>query len=133
MYKKFVLVFCSILLLGIAMQFSGFASSASAETMGKTSVTVTGELAQAHACPILSQGSSRTAVRTLQRRLNYLYQRYSDPRWFRNSPDNFRPPLRVDGIFGPLTRNAVVDYQVWNWLQVDGIVGPQTWGSLGGC
>ena len=38
--------------------------------------------------------------------------------------------LEVDGIFGDLTRAAVVDYQTKNALQVDGIVGEETWGSL---
>lgn len=38
--------------------------------------------------------------------------------------------LAVDGIFGDLTRAAVVDYQTKNALQVDGIVGEETWGSL---
>ncbi|WP_444685231.1 C40 family peptidase [Alkalicoccus luteus] len=37
----------------------------------------------------------------------------------------------VDGVFGPLTRQAVMDYQRANNLQVDGIAGPQTFGALG--
>jgi peptidoglycan hydrolase-like protein with peptidoglycan-binding domain len=36
----------------------------------------------------------------------------------------------VDGIFGPLTRAAVLGFQEDNELTVDGIVGPETWGSL---
>ena len=36
----------------------------------------------------------------------------------------------VDGAFGPLTRAAVVAYQGDNGLVVDGVVGPQTGGSL---
>ncbi len=38
--------------------------------------------------------------------------------------------LSVDGIFGSDTRSAVKDYQTKNKLQVDGIVGTNTWGSL---
>jgi len=48
--------------------------------------------------------------------------------------------LTVDGIFGSLTRNAVIDYQTYRssgqyWalsypLKVDGIVGPATWSRL---
>ena len=38
--------------------------------------------------------------------------------------------LDVDGIFGSKTQAAVRDYQSKNKLQVDGIVGTNTWGSL---
>lgn len=40
------------------------------------------------------------------------------------------PVLELDGLFGPLTRQEVIDFQRANDLQVDGIVGPQTWGHL---
>lgn len=36
----------------------------------------------------------------------------------------------VDGIFGKITRNAVVKYQKMQGLVPDGIVGPMTWSSL---
>ncbi|MCA0986850.1 NlpC/P60 family protein [Alkalihalobacillus algicola] len=38
----------------------------------------------------------------------------------------------VDGVFGPVTRNAVMDFQSSNGLTVDGIAGPQTFGALSG-
>lgn len=38
--------------------------------------------------------------------------------------------LETDGIFGPLTLQAVVQFQRSNTLLVDGIIGPQTWGAL---
>ena len=38
--------------------------------------------------------------------------------------------LAVDGIFGEKTRAAVRDYQKRYNLKLDGIVGPETWGSL---
>ncbi|MGW1375013.1 peptidoglycan-binding domain-containing protein [Streptomyces sp. NPDC002446] len=38
--------------------------------------------------------------------------------------------LDVDGAFGPRTESWVVHFQDVNNLQVDGIVGPQTWGAL---
>ncbi len=39
-------------------------------------------------------------------------------------------PMPVDGSFGPVTRSYVVQYQANHGLIVDGVVGPQTWGSL---
>jgi len=36
----------------------------------------------------------------------------------------------IDGIFGPETRYAVIAFQKVNKIQVDGIVGPQTWQVL---
>ena len=36
-----------------------------------------------------------------------------------------------DEDFGPVTKQAVVDFQQRAWLRVDGIVGSQTWAALG--
>lgn len=38
--------------------------------------------------------------------------------------------LITDGIFGPVTEEAVRDYQQSHGLEADGIVGPATWKSL---
>lgn len=38
--------------------------------------------------------------------------------------------LATDGVFGPLTHNAVETFQRAHGLQVDGIVGPITWDAL---
>lgn len=38
--------------------------------------------------------------------------------------------LEIDGIFGGITRQAVLTYQGTHALERDGIVGPMTWGAL---
>ncbi|TYP48696.1 spore cortex-lytic enzyme [Thermosediminibacter litoriperuensis] len=38
---------------------------------------------------------------------------------------------KVDGIFGPLTKNAVIRFQKSRGIKVDGIVGPQTLKAMG--
>lgn len=61
----------------------------------------------------IQYGSSGDDVKKLQEELNkYGYD------------------LDVDGQFGSLTQSAVKDYQKKNGLEVDGIVGKNTWGSL---
>lgn len=42
-----------------------------------------------------------------------------------------RLSLLADGIFGPLTEEAVKEFQKNNGLAVDGVVGPKTWEKLG--
>ena len=66
---------------------------------------------------VLRFGASGPMVAELQRRLN---QAGADP------------VLEVDGVFGGQTRGAVMVFQQRQGLVADGIVGPQTWGALGG-
>jgi hypothetical protein len=40
------------------------------------------------------------------------------------------PPLRVDGIFGPKTHNAVLNFQRSAHLKLDGVIGRHTWIAL---
>lgn len=40
--------------------------------------------------------------------------------------------VATDGIFGPVTENAVKEFQSNHGLVVDGLVGPVTWGALRG-
>lgn len=70
---------------------------------------------------VLRRGDTGTDVRLLQQRLNY----------WRGTPGLTRIPLlAVDGIFGAMTEAAVIIFQTWLNLRVDGIVGPQTWNQL---
>ena len=57
----------------------------------------------------LKKGSRGEEVKTLQGKLN----------------------LIADGIFGPITEEAVEAFQKANGLTADGIVGPKTWAKLG--
>ncbi|MCI0714155.1 MAG: peptidoglycan-binding protein [Chloroflexi bacterium] len=61
----------------------------------------------------LRMGSRSPEVQTLQQQLN-----------------NAGANLVVDGIFGPQTRQAVIQFQRAAGLAPDGVVGPQTWASL---
>ena len=65
---------------------------------------------------VLRTGSRGVFVEELQRLLN------------KKLPH--RTPLEPDGIFGSLTRQAVIAYQRAQWLTPDGVVGPCTWSAL---
>jgi peptidoglycan hydrolase-like protein with peptidoglycan-binding domain len=47
-----------------------------------------------------------------------------------NTNTSYRPPLPVDGIYGPQTVHAVTVVQQHADLTPDGIVGPATWAAL---
>jgi murein L,D-transpeptidase YcbB/YkuD len=64
----------------------------------------------------ISQGATGPTVSWLQ----YLLVR-------RTLSDN-----QIDGIFGPVTKSAVEQFQTGAHIAVDGIVGPATWSALGG-
>ncbi|UCF06526.1 MAG: peptidoglycan-binding protein [bacterium] len=65
---------------------------------------------------ILRRGSRGRLVRFLQIALN--------------THLNPQPRIKVDGLFGPKTEKAVLDFQVFAGLDTDGIVGPKTWNAL---
>lgn len=64
--------------------------------------------------PLLKYGSRNVYVKILQLLLNYYAQEKLD----------------LDGEFGTLTKDAVVKYQTANHLEVDGVVGKETWSQL---
>lgn len=66
--------------------------------------------------PNLRLGSRGEVVETLQTRLQELTYY----------------PGAIDGIFGPLTQQAVQNFQQAEGLAVDGLVGPETWQRLQG-
>ncbi len=66
-----------------------------------------------------SKGSKTGCVNHLQALYNYHAKRL----WGGS-------PIPVDGDFGPVTDSALRSYQTRMSLVVDGVVGPQTWGSL---
>ena len=66
--------------------------------------------------PTISEGATGSTVRWAQ----YLLVR-------RTLSDD-----QIDGIFGPVTKHGVEEFQQYKSLTVDGIVGPLTWAALGG-
>ena len=83
---------------------------------GSSSSTVTTS-SNPYACPnnpTQQIGSRGDCVRRIQ--------------WFLNKINN--AGLSIDGDFGNNTLSAVKNYQQANSLQVDGVVGPNTWASL---
>lgn len=72
-----------------------------------------GSTPMAATMPLIKRGSKGDAVKKLQQILNTKGYK-----------------LSVDGDFGPATEAAVKAYQKANHLEVDGEVGPMTWGVL---
>lgn len=68
------------------------------------------------AIQVLRQGNRGSEVQKLQRQLNVRLA---------SSPN-----LAVDGIFGPITQQAVLQYQKGVSIAADGVVGKQTWYHL---
>ena len=83
-------------------------------TAGAGALTLVGAGGAQAAYPVVRLGSTGSAVRTLQSRLTAL--RY----WCGT----------VDGVFGPLTQQAVWALQKAAGITRDGIVGPVTWSRL---
>jgi len=68
---------------------------------------------------LLKVGSMGESVKLMQSYLNAIRLSYPSI-----------PALQVDGIFGPQTRMAVVEFQRLFGLVADGIIGPLTWDAI---
>ncbi|HHV75875.1 MAG TPA: hypothetical protein GXX39_00685 [Syntrophothermus lipocalidus] len=69
-------------------------------------------------------------------RLTSPYTRGTDVKVLQSLLNYFKDPLGIqllteDGIFGPKTESAVIKFQQYVQISVDGIVGPQTYWCLG--
>ena len=71
----------------------------------------------------LSRGMTGDDVADLQAALNY-HLRPPQPPHTQDGPP--RPPLEIDGIFGPLTEKRLIEFQQVNDLADDGVVGRET-------
>lgn len=66
------------------------------------------------------------ANRTLRRQSKLSSVRYAQLKLL----SKLYPVGEIDGIFGTVTQNAVREFQSENGLEVDGIIGPNTWQKL---
>jgi hypothetical protein len=100
----------------IAPGSAGRASQSAAPATQRKSV------AQLKGEPTVRMGSTGASVRILQQRLN--------------AKEVVEPPLKIDGIFGPKTKAAVVAFQTGRTgsdgkaLDPDGVAGKFTWGAV---
>lgn len=95
---------------GAGTAAKGLLVGGSAAAHGGSSVTSRLPAANSDERPVLRRGSRGHWVEVAQRKLD----------------------VSADGIFGPVTESAVIEFQREQDLLVDGIVGPQTWGALDG-
>jgi len=68
----------------------------------------------------ISQGATGNDVRLIQQAINTLAPLYPGRLWI----------LNTDGVFGPMTRDAVFAVQSIFGMPINGIVGPNTWDRL---
>jgi peptidoglycan hydrolase-like protein with peptidoglycan-binding domain len=110
----------ALLLTGTAAPSANAAAIATAQP--SASAALVEARAAAKCPPMLSmrRGSRGEWVKTLQKKLR-------DFGYYKNKGD------KVDGIFGPRTRAAVMAFQRKVGLDPDGVVGPLTWRKLGFC
>ncbi len=101
-------------LAGTMLKLAFSSPPALAQLLPANTAEATGPASASPDTVTLRLGSQGEAVRVLQTRLQTLD--------FYNS--------EIDGLFGPLTAEAVRNFQQAEQLQVDGVVGPATWKRL---
>ncbi len=74
-------------------------------------------------------GNTGSCVSIIQRTLRN-YGMTTGSNYFKYSPKSVLTASFVDSIFGPNTHGQIENFQRWQGIQVDGVVGPQTWGQL---
>lgn len=81
---------------------------------------------------VYGQGNAGTCVDIIQRVVrNYGLAQPSNSRYFAYSKRTVLVPSRfVDGVFGPNTAAQVKNFQRWQGIGIDGVVGRQTWTSM---
>ena len=81
--------------------------------------TAPGGTAPAFPGYVMRQGNTGNDVKTLQTLINKAHTLF-----------NAVPTVSVDGNFGPATTQSIRTFQLYSGLNVDGLVGPQTWAAL---
>ncbi len=76
--------------------------------------------------PTVSTGSQGECVKAVQIGLN---NRLAFISWVSGGKTPYKP-IATDGVFGPTTKQAVIDFQNAHKLTADGVVGTATWNEL---
>ena len=97
---------------------TGAAAQAAEDAEAAAAASVAAAMAELPTDVVLQEGSSGPNVRILQSKLEQV------------GYGSYLGAAGIDGIFGPLTRDAVEQFQTTNNIAIDGIVGPETWTAL---
>ncbi len=82
-------------------------------------INIEGESAVLFPGTVLTEGMTSPYVKVLQEYLSYIHQTYPSI-----------PDVSATGYFGPITRNAVTEFQRLFGLQQTGSVGPAVWDAI---
>ncbi|MFI9248651.1 peptidoglycan-binding protein [Streptomyces sp. NPDC053069] len=84
----------------------------------------------AAAAGTLATCSYYSGIGPVQSGKTYPDRRVAEVQCLIDANTSYRPPLPVDGLYGPRTVSAVIVVQQHAGLTPDGIVGPATWAAL---